>query len=274
MTVVEVPSALELDPQVEAEVSALLLEQLAPGYGAGTADHVANLMDLDHYSGGYYYLKSLVGPEIFNSQSRVLVSGCAAGGEMIAARQWGFGEVYGVEVEPIWVTACEKRMAGLPGMHVACYGALRLPYEDAMFDVVSSIHVIEHAWDPKLYVAELLRVLRPGGYVVLEYPTRYHWQELHTRLPSLEWLPRPLRNAGYRLCASRFSPIPGEFKQRYRKIYETNLRQISYPAIRWWARTSRYRAEFLNHTKVAPGVTRLLIRRKADWDSRQPVVRF
>ena len=264
MTVVEIPLALELDPQVEAEVSALLFEHFAPGYGAATPDHIANLMAHDHYSAGYYYLKSLVGPEIFNSQSRVLVSGCAAGGEMIAARQWGFGEVYGVEVDPIWVTACEKRMAGLPGMHVACYEALRLPYEDAMFDVVSSIHVIEHAWDPRLYLAELLRVLRPGGYVVLEYPTRYHREELHTRLPSLEWLPRPLRNAGYRLRASRFSRIPEESKQRYRNIYETNLRQISYPAIRWWARTSRYRAEFLNLTKVSPGIIRLLIQRKAD----------
>ena len=84
MTVVEIPPALELDPQVEAEVSALLFEHFAPGYGAATPDHIANLMDLDHYSAGYYYLKSLVGPEIFNSQFGVLVSGCAAGGEMIA----------------------------------------------------------------------------------------------------------------------------------------------------------------------------------------------
>jgi SAM-dependent methyltransferase len=264
MTVVEVPPTLELDPQVEADVSALLFERFSPGYGAATRGHVASLMAVEHYSAGFYYLKSRVGSGIFNRGSTVLISGCAAGGEMLAARQWGFGEVYGIEVDPIWVTACEKRFAGLPGMHAACYEGLRLPYSDEMFDVVSSLHVVEHAWDPKLYVSELLRVMKPGAYLVLDFPTRYHRRELHTNLPSLEWLPRPLRNAGYHLLASRLSPIANQAKLGYRNIYETNLRQISPAAIRRWARASGYGAEFLDQTTVSPGIVRLLTRRKPD----------
>ncbi|NWF72437.1 MAG: class I SAM-dependent methyltransferase [Nitrospirae bacterium] len=38
------------------------------------------------------------------------------------------------------------------------------------FDVVTSWHVIEHASDPKRMVAELFRLLRPGGWMVLATP--------------------------------------------------------------------------------------------------------
>ncbi len=38
------------------------------------------------------------------------------------------------------------------------------------FDVVTSWHVIEHASDPKKMVAELFRLVRPGGWMVLATP--------------------------------------------------------------------------------------------------------
>lgn len=44
------------------------------------------------------------------------------------------------------------------------------PYEDASFDVVICHHVIEHLPDPQRAIAELRRVLRPGGHLVLGTP--------------------------------------------------------------------------------------------------------
>lgn len=42
-----------------------------------------------------------------------------------------------------------------------------LPLEDGCFDAVLSTQVLEHVLDPRVYVAEAFRVLRPGGRLLL-----------------------------------------------------------------------------------------------------------
>jgi 2-polyprenyl-3-methyl-5-hydroxy-6-metoxy-1,4-benzoquinol methylase len=49
---------------------------------------------------------------------------------------------------------------------------MNIPFEDAVFDYVVCTEVIEHTTDPSLAVAELTRVLRPGGTLVLTTPNR------------------------------------------------------------------------------------------------------
>jgi hypothetical protein len=45
-----------------------------------------------------------------------------------------------------------------------------LPYEDASFDVVICLHVLEHIPDDALAMRELLRVLKPGGRAIIMCP--------------------------------------------------------------------------------------------------------
>lgn len=45
-----------------------------------------------------------------------------------------------------------------------------LPYDDATFDVVVSLDVIEHLEDADLYLSEINRVLKFGGHVILSTP--------------------------------------------------------------------------------------------------------
>lgn len=45
-----------------------------------------------------------------------------------------------------------------------------LPFEDASYDTVTSIQVLEHVYEPNLMFSELVRVLRPGGCLVVLVP--------------------------------------------------------------------------------------------------------
>jgi len=45
-------------------------------------------------------------------------------------------------------------------------------YEDAAFDLVYSFHALEHIPDPKRAIAEIRRVLRPGGLYLIGTPNR------------------------------------------------------------------------------------------------------
>jgi len=53
--------------------------------------------------------------------------------------------------------------------HVA--DATALPWDDATFDVVLALELVEHVPDPRAVLAELARVLRPGGTLLLTCPS-------------------------------------------------------------------------------------------------------
>ena len=60
-----------------------------------------------------------------------------------------------------------------PGRGV-CASALALPFADATFDVVAAFDVVEHCEPEAVAVAELARVLVPGGRLLVSVPA-YQW---------------------------------------------------------------------------------------------------
>lgn len=50
-----------------------------------------------------------------------------------------------------------------------------LPFPDESFDVAFSIYVLEHIAQPDVFLREVARVLRPGGYFVSLTPNRHHY---------------------------------------------------------------------------------------------------
>ena len=78
-------------------------------------------------------------------------------------------------------------MPGNP--HADLHGSIdAIPVEDASFDVVLCLQVLEHVPDPAAAVRELRRVVRPGGRVLLSthgvYPFHPNpddlWRWTHT----------------------------------------------------------------------------------------------
>jgi SAM-dependent methyltransferase len=51
--------------------------------------------------------------------------------------------------------------------------ALALPFPDDSFDRVVCSEVLEHIWDHRGAIAELVRVLKPGGRMAVTVPTRW-----------------------------------------------------------------------------------------------------
>ena len=47
-----------------------------------------------------------------------------------------------------------------------------LPLDDASADVVTSVETIEHLENPRAFCRELLRVVRPGGWIVITTPNQ------------------------------------------------------------------------------------------------------
>ncbi|HEY62987.1 MAG TPA: class I SAM-dependent methyltransferase [Caldilineae bacterium] len=129
---------------------------------------------------------------------RVLDVGCGLGMYMRKMRTFT-PDVYGVEID--LERAAE---AGRELSLVACAAAEVLPFPDASFDVVLSHEMIEHVQDDRRTVAEAIRVLRPGGRLVLFCPNRLYFFETHGCywrgryregiVPLINWLPDPLRD--------------------------------------------------------------------------------
>jgi SAM-dependent methyltransferase len=96
-------------------------------------------------------------------QARILDVGCGTGATTAALLR--FGDVSGFDMGLAGLRHAQAR--GLP---VARGSAENLPAGDASFDVVVALDVLEHLDDDRRALAEILRVLRPGGILLATVP--------------------------------------------------------------------------------------------------------
>jgi SAM-dependent methyltransferase len=93
-----------------------------------------------------------------------------------------------------------------------------LPFDDAAFDVLVSTEVLEHLRAPFLVLSEMVRVLRPGGLLVLTIPN--YWN-LRYRLK-------------YLLTGSFQRPILDDARKRenYGRGFAPHINTITYPTLK------------------------------------------
>lgn len=77
------------------------------------------------------------------------------------------GRVAGVDAAPVMIGISEKRCAEFAWTDFHQADATALPFEDCSFDVVTSSQVYEYVADMEKALAEVHRVLRPGGRVFI-----------------------------------------------------------------------------------------------------------
>ena len=117
----------------------------------------------------------------------VLDVGCGIGGSSrILARDYGFN-VTGVTISPQQVKRARELTPPGVTAQFAVDDAMQLSYPDASFDVVWSVEAGPHMPDKDQFARELLRVLKPGGILVVA-----DWNQRDDRRRPLNFWERPV----------------------------------------------------------------------------------
>jgi SAM-dependent methyltransferase len=150
-------------------------------------------------------------------QWRILDVGSGFGYFTIQCRRRGL-QAFGVEIDREKMEIGAKMFGG----EVAWAETFReseprrIPFEDGRFDLATMFYVMEHVEDVPAMLAEIRRVLKPGGQVYLACPNFIFPYESHYALPLPTFLPKPVcalwlrlagRNPYFREHGFSFDPV-------------------------------------------------------------------
>jgi ubiquinone/menaquinone biosynthesis C-methylase UbiE len=187
--------------------------------GPQTAGHTL------HQAGHYDIFSSLGGLGINSRNSRMVIElarvkpgdrvldvGCGTGNLTLTAQSYAgpSGKVYGIDASPEMIEAAQKKAAHTGGKVVFEMGLIeKLDFPEATFDVVISRLAIHHLPDDlKLQgFAEILRVLKPGGHLLIadfNPPTNTFLNHItsmlvgpHMMQTNIDGLPAMMEKAGF-----------------------------------------------------------------------------
>jgi SAM-dependent methyltransferase len=123
--------------------------------------------------------------------SKILDYGCGAGDLVYRFRELGF-EAYGFDIHKTvqlrskdderYFGFSDQRDVRPSDMNIEA-DKLRIPFEDATFDLIVSTSVLEHVLDHEAVFKETARVLKRGGVAFHVYPDRRSLIEPHMYVP-------------------------------------------------------------------------------------------
>jgi len=121
------------------------------------------------------FVSFLLGAWGLGGQRRVLDVGCGVGhwGRVLLPHLPGDATLVGVDREREWVERAHAIAAakGIDGRARYVQGDARsLPFADGAFDLVTCQTVLIHVPDSRAVIAEMIRVLAPGGYLLTAEP--------------------------------------------------------------------------------------------------------
>jgi SAM-dependent methyltransferase len=137
----------------------------------------------------------------------ILDVGCGTGANLELLGE--FGDAEGVDVSTDALAFCRER--GLDQVRLG--EAEKLPYQDASFDLVTGLDVVEHLDDDLAGLREMRRVLRPGGRALLFVPAfMFLWGvqddvSNHRRRYTLKELTKKVRAAGFEIERASYANI-------------------------------------------------------------------
>jgi SAM-dependent methyltransferase len=101
---------------------------------------------------------------------RLLDVGCGTGAFLHGMQALGW-QVYGSDLNPEVVECTQSYF----GFDVRQGELCEIGYQDGFFDVVTMWDVLEHVHDPRGTLAEVARILKPGGWIIVNTPNPTGW---------------------------------------------------------------------------------------------------
>ena len=176
--------------------------------------------------------RRLVAPLLPDPCPVLLDFGCGNGAQTL-----GFagqcGRLVGVDLSEAYLAEFRSEAAarGLDDrVELHATGGGPIPVPDASVDAVTSFTVLEHVPDEMAALAEMRRVLRPGGTLVVSVPNRWWIFETHgadlpllpwNRVPLVSWWPRRLHDRWARARIYRRREIVDIVQQAGFRVRET-----------------------------------------------------
>ncbi len=138
------------------------------------------MLEVDEHHWWYRGRRRVIAAELdrltLPADALVLDAGCGSGRTM--EDLVGYGQVYGVEVDPDATEIARARGVG----EVRDGRLEELPFEDATFDLITCLDVLEHVPDDRVALEELRRVCKPGGWLLATVPAYPTLWSLHDRI--------------------------------------------------------------------------------------------
>ena len=171
-----------------------------------------------------------------DSGAKMLDLGCADGSFTVtAAKTVGTEEVFGADMDR---EACIA--AGEKGISVTIANLNQgLPYANNSFDVVIANQVIEHLPRTDLFVKEILRILKPGGYVVVSTPNLGSWHNIAFLLVGFQPPFCLVSDEVYQLG----NPIASLYMKKREHVTHGHLRIFTVLALKQLFQYHRYKVE-------------------------------
>jgi SAM-dependent methyltransferase len=128
----------------------------------------------------------------------ILEVGCSNGRVYRQLRSHGYLQDYaGIEVADYVIQQNQRQH---PESVWKCGGSYEIPFPDNSFDICFSTYVLEHLVYPERALVEMMRVLRPGGCLILVFPDFVESGRLAS--PQLGF--SPIANAASKLRSGKF----------------------------------------------------------------------
>ncbi|MCD6194417.1 MAG: methyltransferase domain-containing protein [Candidatus Aminicenantes bacterium] len=160
---------------------------------------------------------------------RVLDAGCGTGIFSIIFARNGAAEVIGLDISPGSLTTARhlKDNFKLDNVHFQQADMLHLPFPDQSFDIVWAWGTVHHTLNPWQAMEELLRVLKPGGSILLAIYTKTKITFLHEIIrKTLIKTPRKTWQPLAKIMAFFLGPVVAIFKKREKSRQGEKLEEL------------------------------------------------
>jgi len=148
----------------------------------------------------FFLLELSFRPNARELRGKVLDVGCGLGHFFKV-----YPQAYGIDLNPYCVQYCTER-----GFKCVQGDVYHIPFPSEFFDGVLLCHVLEHLEAPDRALAEIGRVLRPGGILSIRVPTASGFKVDRTHKVFFDYpkLAQALTEHEFEVRKARYYPVP------------------------------------------------------------------